>query len=254
MTTTWPRPPSRGWRWPSARRSPSTNGASGWPPLRACSHESTRPPRSHHRCPVRIAVVDHGAGNLVSISRGLETVGAEVILATTPEQIDRADGVVLPGVGATGAVMAGIRSAGLEDVLRTYNRPLLGICVGMQVLFEGSDEDDADCLGLISGGNHRLRNAPRLPHIGWNDVTATASDPLLAGLDDTTLFYFVHSFAPRPSDPTTVIATTEYGEEFASVVRQGDVWGTQFHPERSHVAGRSILSNFVAAVGATRVA
>lgn len=215
---------------------------------------STHPPRTRQTGQVRIAVVDHGAGNLVSISRGLERVGAEPTLVTTTEEIETADGIVLPGVGATATVMAGIRDAGLEEVLCATVKPLLGICVGMQVLFEDSEEDDAVCLGLIEGSNRRLRGAPRLPHIGWNDVTAVRSDPLLAGLDARTLFYFVHSYAPTPKDEATIIATTEYGETFPAVVRQGEVWGTQFHPERSDGAGRAILSNFVTSVAAVHAA
>lgn len=212
----------------------------------------TRP--THQTGKPRIALVDHGAGNMVSITHGLQRVGAEVILATTPDDIEEADGVVLPGVGATGAVMEGIRSLGVESTLKQGDKPMLGICVGMQVLFEGSDEDDAVCLGLIEGRNRRLDRAPRLPHIGWNDITATGSDPLIGDLPDDALFYFVHSYAPRPSDPATVVATSEYGDDFCAVVRDGRVWGTQFHPERSHRAGHLVLSNFVSSVVADRAA
>ncbi len=204
--------------------------------------------------PTRIAVVDHGAGNLVSITRGLQRVGADVTLAVGPDDLDGADGVVLPGVGATASVMEGIRAGGFEETLRTIDRPLLGICVGMQVLFEGSEEDDTECLRLIAGHTRRLSPAPRLPHIGWNDVTPTGSDPLFSGLETSPLFYFVHSYAPVPEDDATVIATTEYGESFPSAVRSGWVWGTQFHPERSARAGQTVLSNFVGSVAAKHAA
>lgn len=194
----------------------------------------------------RIAVVDHGAGNLVSIARGLERAGAEVVVAAGPEGLEGASGVVLPGVGATHSVMEGIRNAGFEDALHTLDIPLFGICVGMQVLFETSEEDGADCLGLIGGSVRRLTNAPRLPHIGWNQLRLADHDPLFAGLDEDPIVYFVHSYAPVPDDPAAAIAWTTYDDPFVAAVRKGRVSGTQFHPERSGDAGLQILANFVA--------
>jgi glutamine amidotransferase len=192
-----------------------------------------------------IAVVDHGAGNLVSIARGLETAGAAVTVATGPAGLEGADGVVLPGVGATAAAMDRLRSAGFVDSLRNVTVPLLGICVGLQVLFESSDEDGAVCLGLLDGRVEILPDAPLLPHIGWNDVTPTKPDPLFAGIDDPTTFYFVHSYAAVPADVSTIVATTVYGRPFAAAVRRGSVAGVQFHPERSGPAGLAMLANFV---------
>ncbi len=194
----------------------------------------------------RVAVVDHGAGNLVSIARGLERAGAEVVVATGPEGLEGASGVVLPGVGTTHSVMEGIRDAGFEEPLKTLDVPLFGICVGMQVLFETSEEDGAHCLGLIGGRVHRLDNAPRLPHIGWNQLRLADHDPLFAGLDDEPIVYFVHSYAPVPDDPSTAIAWTSYDDPFVAAVRKGRISGTQFHPERSGDAGLRILANFVA--------
>lgn len=193
----------------------------------------------------RIAVVDHGAGNLVSIARGLERAGAEVVLAADPAAIRGVSGVVLPGVGATASVMEGIRRAGFEEPLRELTVPLFGICVGMQVLFHTSEEDGADCLGLIDGRVHRLEGAPRLPHIGWNELSIAAPDPLLAGVGDHAVAYFVHSYAPVPEDPATVIARSAYDRPFVAAVRRGNVSGTQFHPERSGETGLRILANFV---------
>lgn len=193
----------------------------------------------------RIAVIDHGAGNLVSIAQGLERAGGEVTVAGSPDELALVDGMVLPGVGATAAVMAGIDGAGFSDPLRWLGVPLLGICVGMQVLFESSDEDGAGCLGLLAGTVKRLTRAPRLPHIGWNDLDLVGSDPLLAGLGPAATFYFVHSFAPAPEDPAVVTATTLHGDRFVSAVRSGLVSGTQFHPERSGRDGLTILANFV---------
>lgn len=191
-----------------------------------------------------IAVIDHGAGNLVSIARGLQRAGAEVRITTSPVDLDGADGLVLPGVGATATVMEGIRSAGFESALLDWPLPLLGICVGMQVLFERSDEDGAKCLGLLAGTTERLRDAPTLPHIGWNEID-TSPDPLFQNLDERPEVYFVHSYAPVPASEDVVIARSDHGAPFVAAVRSGRVAGTQFHPERSGEVGLSILANFV---------
>lgn len=197
----------------------------------------------------RIALVDHGAGNLVSAERGLERAGANVEIARGPEDLDGCDGVVLPGVGTTGAAMAHLERQGLVESLRTWDGPLLGICVGLQLFFETSDEDDTECLGLIPGRVARLEGAPLLPHIGWNDVALTP-DPIFAGLGATELFYFVHSYAPVAADLSAVIGWTEYGSRFTAAARRGNRVGVQFHPERSGRAGLAVLANFVALCGA----
>ncbi|MEX2279846.1 MAG: imidazole glycerol phosphate synthase subunit HisH [Acidimicrobiia bacterium] len=191
-----------------------------------------------------IAVVDHGAGNLVSIGRALERSGAEVRIATSGGDLHGSDGIVLPGVGATATVMDGIRAGGFETVLQEWTRPLLGICVGMQVLFETSTEDEAECLGLLRGASHQLVDAPTLPHIGWNEID-TVADPLFDGLGDRPEVYFVHSYAPVPVSEDVVIARSSHGGSFVAAVRRGNVAGTQFHPERSGSAGLTILGNFV---------
>lgn len=192
----------------------------------------------------RVAVVDHGAGNLVSISQGLERVGAEAVVADSADGLDDFDGIVLPGVGSTAVVMEGIRRHGFERPLRDLEAPLLGICVGMQVLFERSDEDDAACLGLIGGRVARLEDAPTLPHIGWNDLEVVGGTDLFEGLDDLVV-YFVHSYAPVPDDPAVVTARSRHGKGFTAAVRQGRVEGVQFHPERSGTTGLRILARFV---------
>jgi len=189
----------------------------------------------------RLVVVDHGAGNLVSIAQGLIASGAEVEISADPRTIKTAEGVVLPGVGATASVMEGIEKAGLTETLRTLEVPVLGICVGMQVLFDTSEEDDALCLGVIPGVVQKLDDTPRLPHIGWNDVDG--SHQLFTGTDR--IFYFVHSFAPIPDDPAVIAGLTDYDEVFVSAVASSNYYGVQFHPERSGPAGLRLLANFV---------
>lgn len=192
----------------------------------------------------RVAVVDHGAGNLVSIAQALERVGADPEVVTGPEGLEGADGIVLPGVGSTGAVMAGIDGAGFGEELRNPRVPLLGICVGMQVMFEGSDEDDAVCLGLIGGRVERLTSAPTLPHIGWNELDVVPDRDLFAGLA-APVVYFAHSFAPVPADASMIAATAVHGDRFVAAVADGLVTGVQFHPERSGTTGLRILARFV---------
>lgn len=192
-----------------------------------------------------IGVVDHGAGNLVSIGQGLEAVGTTVRIVESPTDLVGVDGVVLPGVGHTGAAMAGLRTAGLVDAMREPEVPLLGICVGLQLLFDGSDEDGGDCLGVIGGRVTLLENAPTLPHMGWNTTDLDADEPLFDGIASGTPFYFVHSFAPSPSDDSVVVARATHGRPFVAAARKGDVVGTQFHPERSGTDGLRVLGNFL---------
>lgn len=197
-----------------------------------------------------IAVIDHGAGNLVSIARGLERSGADVTVVDDADSFCGANGVVLPGVGTTAAAMKRLSSAGLVEPLREWDGPLLGICVGLQLFFESSEEHGGTAgLGLLGGTVRKLEAAPLLPHIGWNDV-ATNGHPIFAGIPSDTPFYFVHSFAPVPSDPDVVAATTEYGRRFVAAAAAGRRIGVQFHPERSGSAGLKLLANFVTIAGA----
>ncbi len=196
----------------------------------------------------RVAVIDHGAGNLVSIEQGLRSAGADVVVAASPDQIAGADGVVLPGVGSTGAAMRRLRRVGFDDALRTWPGPLLGICVGLQLLFASSEESDGATLGLLKGEVRKLE-AKRLPHMGWNDISLQ-DDEIFDGIPDGSPFYFVHSFAPVPTDPGLIIGSAEHeGQTFAAAVRSGDLVGVQFHPERSGRRGLQVLANFVDAVG-----
>jgi imidazole glycerol-phosphate synthase subunit HisH len=199
----------------------------------------------------RIAVIDYGMGNRRSVVKALEHVGADVSLTGALGSIADADGVVVPGVGAFAAAMSSLRDAGLDDAIVDAARrdvPVLGICLGMQVLFERSYEHGVhDGLGLIGGEVTRLSSgALRIPHIGWNEVSFERDSPLTVGLPEGgTAFYHVHSFAVRPRDHTETVGTTEYGERFATIVASGNVFGTQFHPEKSSTHGLGLLRNFV---------
>ncbi len=199
-----------------------------------------------------LAVIDHGAGNLVSIGQGLERTGADVRIVDRPENLDQASGLVLPGVGAPGAAMERLTERGLVEPLRTWDKPLLGICVGLQLMFEASDEDGATCLGFEEGRVRRLEDTPRLPHIGWNDLsfpgTSQHRDRLFDGIAAEAVYYFVHSYAPVPDDPSTSIAYAAYPRQFTAAVRRGLRVGVQFHPERSGMDGLRLLANFVGEV------
>jgi imidazole glycerol phosphate synthase glutamine amidotransferase subunit len=208
----------------------------------------------------RIAVVDYGAGNLVSIDQALRAAGADVVVARRPADLAAADGLVVPGVGAAAPAMARLARRGLVEPIRDWaaaDRPFLGICLGMQLLFDGSDEDGAVTLGVLAGRTERLVDAPHLPHIGWNAVRRTRPHPLFAGIAPDAPFYFVHSYAPRPVGATAAeiaLAVTEHGGTFVPAVARGRIAGVQFHPERSGSDGLRLLANFVALVapGAAR--
>jgi glutamine amidotransferase len=202
--------------------------------------------------PVAAAVLDYGAGNLVSVRAGLEAAGAAVRIARRPSDLVGAQLLVVPGVGASGPAMARLRRSGLDRALREALADgawYLGICLGLQLLFERSDEDGAEMLGLLGGDVRSIPGAPRLPHIGWNTVEIVHSHPILDGVADGTAAYFVHSYAGLPSDPACVVAETEHGGRFPSVVASGRFLGTQFHPERSGAPGLRILAASVALAG-----
>jgi len=196
-----------------------------------------------------IAIVDYGMGNRRSVEKALEHVGARPRITAGHDAIRAADGLVLPGVGAFPEAMRRIGALGLDDVLRervSVGVPLLGICLGMQLLFERTTEHEgAGGLGILSGEVTALR-APRLPHIGWNLVTLERPAALTEGLGPATAFYHVHSFACRAADPADVVGVAEYGERFASIVERGTVSGVQFHPEKSSRDGLALLRNFTA--------
>jgi glutamine amidotransferase len=196
----------------------------------------------------RFAVVDYGAGNLVSIDQALTRVGADVVVARDPAELAGADALVVPGVGAAEPAMERLRAAGLVDPIRAWidaGRPYLGICLGLQLLFEASDEDGADTLGVVAGRTARLVDAPTLPHIGWNQVERTREHGIFAGIEPAADFYFVHSYAGAPRDESAVLAQTTHGSSFVSAIARDNVLGVQFHPERSGVDGLRLLANVV---------
>jgi imidazole glycerol phosphate synthase glutamine amidotransferase subunit len=207
----------------------------------------------------RIAVVDYGAGNLVSIEQGLTASGAEVVVAGDPEAIDGADAIVVPGVGAAAPAMDRLRVAALVDPILAWiaaDKPFLGVCLGLQLLFEASDEDGAQTFGVLPGRTRRLESAPTLPHIGWNQVVRTRPHPAFDGIADGADFYFVHSYVgdPAPTAFDTTLARTEHGRPFVSAVARGRLLGVQFHPERSGDDGLRLIANVVGIAARERVA
>jgi glutamine amidotransferase len=194
-----------------------------------------------------IAIADYGMGNRRSVEKALAHVGAQSVITADHDEIRAAAAVILPGVGAFPEAMRNLDRTGLGDVLNERAQagvPLLGICLGMQLLFESSTEHEgANGLGILPGTVTRLES-PRLPHIGWNLVTFERESALTEGLGEAAAFYHVHSFACRPSHPTDVVGTSEYGERFVSVVERGNVMAAQFHPEKSSRDGLRMLRNF----------
>jgi glutamine amidotransferase len=199
-----------------------------------------------------IAVVDYGMGNLRSVAKALERVGAEVAVTADHASIDAADGVVLPGVGAFGRCMENLLAAGLEEPVRkaaASGKPFLGICVGMQILFDESEEfGPVRGLGILSGTVRRFephRDARKIPHMGWNTLRIEQRVPMLRGVADGAHVYFVHSYYVAAADPSIVVATTTYGIPFAACVARGSLFATQWHPEKSQKIGLKLLANFV---------
>jgi glutamine amidotransferase len=194
-----------------------------------------------------IAIVDYGMGNRRSVEKALEHVGARPALTSDHDTIRAADGLVVPGVGAFPEAMRRLHAAGLDELIRERadaGVPVLGLCLGMQLLFDSSTEHEgARGLGLLPGEVTALR-APKVPHIGWNLVTFDRPSALTEGLGEAAAFYHVHSLACRPAEPSDVVGHGEYGERFVSIVERGNVMGVQFHPEKSSRDGLALLRNF----------
>ena len=192
-----------------------------------------------------LTIIDSGGANIGSVMHALKRLGAEPVFTADAATIRAADRVLLPGVGAAGAAMSRLGELGLVQCIRELQQPVLGICLGMQLLFEKSDEDDTQCLGIIPGVLQKMipSEGIRVPHMGWNTTTTVTADALLAGLSEQPWFYFVHSYC-APIGPGT-LATCLHGESFAAIVRQGNFCGAQFHPERSARGGARLLANFL---------
>ena len=193
-----------------------------------------------------LAIIDSGGANISSVRFALERLGVKPVFTSDAGVIRSAERVILPGVGAAGAAMSHLQRLGLIDCIRELTQPVLGICLGMQLLFERSCEDDVDCLGVIPGTLQKFEPVPglRVPHMGWNRTASLAEDPLLEGLPEQPWFYFLHSYR-APLGPATV-ASCRHGEHFSAIVRQGNFRGVQFHPERSAKCGARLLENFLA--------
>lgn len=196
-----------------------------------------------------IAIVDYNVGNLPSVQKAFQAVGYETVITSDPKVIDAADGLILPGVGAFAAAMENLAGHGLVGPVKAYaasGRPLLGICVGLQLLFEvGEEFGETPGLGLLPGRITRLPATVKLPQIGWNLVEPARPDHyIFEGLTEPYYAYFVHSFAAEAGDPGDIAATTDYGRVFPSVVARANVVGVQFHPEKSSRAGLQMLANF----------
>jgi imidazole glycerol-phosphate synthase subunit HisH len=201
---------------------------------------------------VDVVLVDAGGTNIGSVRYALERLGVEAVMSHDVARIRAASHVILPGVGAAGPGMARLRERGLDTVIRELVQPVLGVCLGMQLLFERSEEGSTQCLGVVRGQVRRFPGGDglRVPHMGWNTLETERDDPLLAGLEATDRHaYFVHSYA-APVGPDT-LASSAYGRSFSAVVRHGNFCGMQFHPERSAAVGARLLANFLALDAAT---
>lgn len=193
----------------------------------------------------QLAIIDSGGANIASLKFAIERLGVEATLTTDPATLKAASHVILPGVGAAADCMQRLEALRLSDSIRELQQPLLGICVGMQLLFDASEEGNVSCLGIVPGKVRRFpeRAGLPVPHMGWNQISATRTSPLLAGLEPDDYVYYVHSYAAPVNDCT--LATTEYGQSFAAAVQKENVFGVQFHPERSARTGAAILRNFL---------
>lgn len=193
----------------------------------------------------RLAIIDSGGANIASLRFAIERLGIESELTTDPHVLREASHVILPGVGAAADCMARLRNAGLVETIRELKQPVLGICVGMQLLYDSSEEGDVQCLGLLRGRVRRFPDSLGLPipHMGWNQLEFQRSSPLLSDIAPRDYVYFVHSYSAPVSDST--IASCTYGESFAAIVQHGNIYGAQFHPERSARIGSLLLRNFL---------
>jgi glutamine amidotransferase len=203
-----------------------------------------------------IAVINYGAGNIRNVLNAINKLGYQVTLTSNPDEVLTADTVFLPGVGAAGDTVSSLKKLDLIEPIRriiTEDRPFMGICIGMQVLFTDTEEDGGrTCLDALSGMVRKLPEGLKIPHMGWNQVKQVTGHPVFEGVPDNSNFYFVHSYYVDPEDKSLIGGTTEYGVEFCSIVAKGNVIGTQFHPEKSGDLGLRIYDNFLRYTGNTK--
>ena len=197
---------------------------------------------------LRVVVIDYESGNLRSVSKALERAGVRPVITDEPRELLRADAAVLPGVGAGDAAMHSLEDRGLVGPVREFvnlGKPFLGICLGLQLLMDSTEEGEAACIGVISGKTRKLPEGLKVPHMGWNRVYLKMSHPVLDGIPDGAHFYFVHSYYAQPEDTSLVAGVTQYGMPFCSIAAKRNVIATQFHPEKSGTMGLRIYENFV---------
>jgi glutamine amidotransferase len=194
-----------------------------------------------------IAVIDYGAGNLKSVTKAMAYLGYETVIASDPQELERADAMILPGVGAFPKCMEALKQKSLDEAIKVQakKKPLLGICLGMQMLLDSSTEiADTQGLSLIPGRVEKIQTELKLPHIGWNSLEIVNGNALTQGLSEGDYVYFVHSFAAKVEDPQDLSLVTDYGGKVTAMVARGNVFGCQFHPEKSGPVGMTILKNF----------
>ena len=206
---------------------------------------------------MKLVVIDYESGNLRSVARALQTHGVSPVVTGDPAELEDADALVLPGVGSGPAAMAALNQRGLIGPIKSFaasGKPFFGVCLGLQLLLEHTEEGDAPCLGIVEGRVRKLPEAAKdqrgvdlkVPHMGWNSVNANFQHPALAGVPQGSYFYFVHSYYADPTDGSSVLGATDYGLTFCSIYARGNLMATQFHPEKSGPAGLRIYRNFVA--------
>lgn len=204
----------------------------------------------------KVVVIDYQSGNIRSVTRALESVGVSPVVTGNPSELPNADAVVFPGVGSGPAAMSALQMRGLVAPLRDYvasGRPFLGICLGLQLLLDRTEEGGASCLGIVSGTVKRLPDGLKVPHMGWNSVAMQVEHPLMDGIPHNSHFYFVHSYYAAPLDDSWVAGSTEYGVPFCSVYARGNLVATQFHPEKSGPVGLRVYRNFAAMIENSRL-
>jgi len=197
---------------------------------------------------MKLVLIDYDSGNLRSVSRALESQGVDPLVTGEPADLDSADAVILPGVGSGPAAMDALNVRGLVTPIREYiasGKPFLGICLGLQLLMDRTEEGDSPCLGVVPGNARLLPPGLKVPHMGWNNVNFKNQHPLVAGIPQDSYFYFVHSYYAAPQDLEGVSGTTEYGIPFCSIYANGNLVATQFHPEKSGPVGLRLYKNFI---------